>query len=234
MMLLRYSALCLLTILTAVGCASTTVTDRQAYEGARLPRPDRILVYDFAASAADLPAGYVVPQYGPPSTPPTQQQLEAGRQLGAQVAKELIGELRGVGLPAVPAAGQPAPRLNDIVLIGYFQSIDKGQLAERTVLGFGAGATELKTVVEAYRMTAAGLVRLGAGDVSDAGSKAPGEAMPLAIAVASGNPIGLIVSSAAKVEGEASGRTTIEGAAKRTAQEIGTQLKGAAQRQGWI
>jgi hypothetical protein len=58
--------------------------------------------------------------------------------------------------------------------------------------------------------------------------------MPLAIAVASGNPIGLVVSSAAKVEGEVSGRTTIEGSAKRTAQEIGTQLKAAAQRQGWI
>jgi len=44
---------------------------------------------------------------------------------------------------------------------------------------------------------------------------------PLVVAAASGNPIGLIVSSAAKAEGEMSGRTTIEGAAKRTAKEIG-------------
>jgi hypothetical protein len=205
------------------------------YEGPRLPRPERIIVYDFAAAASDLPPGFTAPtEYGQPSAPPTPQQLEAGRQLGAQVAKELVGELRAMGLPAVGAAGQPAARPNDIVLVGYFSSVDKGQMAERMVLGFGAGAADLKTVVEGYRMTPAGLQRLGYGDVNAAGSKAPGAAMPLAVAVASGNPIGLIVSSAAKVEGEVSGRTTIEGSAKRTAKEIGDQLKLAAQRQGWI
>jgi hypothetical protein len=47
-------------------------------------------------------------------------------------------------------------------------------------------------------------------------------------------PIGFIVSSAAKVEGEATGRTTIEGAGTRTAQVIAEQLKIACQRQGWI
>src|SRR5262249_37942816 len=190
---------------------------------------------DFTADASDLPPGFRLPaDLGQPSVPPTPQQQEAGRQLGALVAKELVGELRGMGLPAVPAAGQPGPRLNDIVLIGYFHSVDTGNRAERMVLGFGAGAADLKTVVEPYRMTPAGLVRLGYGDVDSAGGKGPGAAMPLAVAVASGNPIGLIVSSAAKVEGEASGRTTIEGAAKRTAQEIGAQLKVGAQRQGWI
>jgi hypothetical protein len=51
---------------------------------------------------------------------------------------------------------------------------------------------------------------------------------------ATGNPTGLIVSSAAKAEGELSGRTTIEGTAKRTAKEIGDQLRVAFQRQGWI
>ncbi len=41
-------------------------------------------------------------------------------QLGARVAKDLVTEIRGMGLPAVPAAGQPAPRVGDIVLMGYF------------------------------------------------------------------------------------------------------------------
>jgi hypothetical protein len=54
------------------------------------------------------------------------------------------------------------------------------------------------------------------------------------MAVASGNPVGLIVSSAAKAEGETSGASTVEGSAKRTAQEIAEKLKVAAQRQGWI
>src|SRR5215468_11978503 len=41
-------------LLLMSGCAKTTVSDRQSYEGPRLARPARILVYDFAASQADL------------------------------------------------------------------------------------------------------------------------------------------------------------------------------------
>jgi hypothetical protein len=37
------------------GCASTEVTNRKRYEGAKLPRPDRIIVYDFTADPADVP-----------------------------------------------------------------------------------------------------------------------------------------------------------------------------------
>jgi hypothetical protein len=48
------------------------------------------------------------------------------------------------------------------------------------------------------------------------------------------HPIGFVVGSAAKVEGQVSGRTTVEGDAKRTAKEIAAQIKVACQRQGWI
>lgn len=67
-----------------------------------------------------------------------------------------------------------------------------------------------------------------------AAAKGPGIAIPIALAAATANPIGLIVSSAAKIEGEASGRTTIEGAGKRTGKLIADQLRVAFQRQGWI
>ena len=62
----------------------------------------------------------------------------------------------------------------------------------------------------------------------------PGVALPLVMLAASGNPLGLIVSSAAKAEGEISGRTTIDGAAKRTAKEIADRLQVAFRKQGWI
>ena len=139
-----------------------------------------------------------------------------------------------MGLPAVQAGGQPPPQLNDIASVGYFVSVDSGSVAKRFAIGFGSGAPQLQTVVEVYVMSDKGLRRLGSAELGSTGPKGPGEALPLAIAVASGNPIGLIVSSAAKVEGEVSGRTTAEGSAKRTAKEIAEQLKVGAQRQGWI
>ena len=228
-------AACAFALAVVAGCASTTVTNRQMYEGGKIARPDRIIVHDFAATAADIPAGSAVAgQYAQPSTPPTAAEVEVGHKVGAEVAKDLVAEIQAMGLPAVQAAGQPAPRVGDIVIMGYFESIDTGSMVKRIALGFGSGAADLKTAVEGYLMTDKGLRRLGSGDVDSAGGKAPGVAIPLAVAAASGNPIGLVVSSAAKVEGEVSGRTTIEGAAKRTAKEIADQLRVAFQKQGWI
>src|SRR5262249_988199 len=45
----------LLLCAAVAGCASTKVSDRQILVTERLPRPDRILVYDFAAPPADIP-----------------------------------------------------------------------------------------------------------------------------------------------------------------------------------
>jgi len=58
--------------------------------------------------------------------------------------------------------------------------------------------------------------------------------VPLAVALASGNPVGLIVSSGVKVYGEASGRSTVEGRAQQTAKEIAAQLKTRFAEEGWI
>ena len=225
------TAACALLLMS--GCAKTTVTDRQYYEGPRLAKPARILVYDFAASQADLPPGYGTAVSAPP-VDQTADDLSLGRKLGAEVAKDLVEELQKMGLPAVSANGQPPPQLNDIAVVGYFVSIDPGNIAKRFAIGFGSGAPELATAVEVYVMSSQGLRRLASGELNSAGSKGPGVAVPLAVAAATGNPIGLIVSTAAKVEGQVSGRTTIEGSARRTAQDIAEQMKAGAQRQGWI
>jgi hypothetical protein len=222
-----------LALLLLVGCAQTTVSQQQAYEGPRLARPNRIIVYDFAASVSDLPPGYAAAITAPPVSQTTND-VSLGRKLGAEVAENLVAELQGMGLPAVRAAGQPPPKVGDVTIVGYFVSVDPGNVAKRFAIGFGSGAAELQTVVEGYLMTDKGLRRLGEGEISSTGPKGPGEATSLAMAVASGNPVGLIVSSAVKVEGEASGKSTVEGSAKRTAQEIAEKLKAAAQRQGWI
>ena len=108
--------------------------------------------------------------------------------------------------------------------MGYFESVDTGRATRRIVPGFGSGAAHLRTAVEGYVMTKNGLQRIESGVVDSAGGKAPGVAVPLALAIASGNPIGLAVSSAMKVEG----------AEKRTAKEIADQLRVSFQREGWI
>jgi hypothetical protein len=224
----------LLALVVLAGCASSKVTSHQPYEG-KIARPDRIIVYDFAATPADLPADVAIAgENFAPSTPQTAQQIAVGRKLGAEIAKDLVIEIQDMGLPAVQAAGQPAPRVGDVLIMGYFVSVQEGGATERVVLGFGSGAAELKTVVKVFLMTAQGLRPLGSGEIEAGSGEMPGGAVPLAVAVVTANPVGLVVAGAAKAYGEASGSETIEGAARRTAQEIAGKCRIAAEKQGWI
>ncbi|MDG4576197.1 MAG: DUF4410 domain-containing protein [Defluviicoccus sp.] len=221
-------------VVVITACASTEVTERHRYDGATLPRPERIIIHDFTANPAEVPPGSAFADHTAGAVAPTADQLAVTRKLGAEVAKELVANLSDAGLPAVRAAGQPAPAINDIVIRGYFVSVDKGSAAERVLVGFGAGDAKLMTAVEGYQMTAQGLRLLGSAEVNSGGGKMPGVVVPLAVLAATANPIGLIVGGAVKAAGEIDGSATIEGSAKRTADEIAVQLKEAAEKQGWI
>ena len=157
-----------------------------------------------------------------------------GRQLGAQIAKELVADIQGMGLPAQEAGAATSPQVGDIVIRGYLLSIQQGSEAKRLAIGFGTGASELKTAVEGFQMTSQGLRKLGSGTVEAGGSKTPGSALGVVGLIASGNPAGLIVSSGMKIYGEESGSAKVEGRAKQTAKEIADQLKIGFQQQGWI
>ena len=54
------------------------------------------------------------------------------------------------------------------------------------------------------------------------------------VAIATKNPLGLIVSTGVKMHGEVSGSSTIEGKAKEIAKEIGEQIRPRFEQQGWI
>lgn len=222
-------------LIVLAGCASTTVTSRDQYTGERLPRPDRIIVRDFAATPADIAAGSATAASAAlPSTPQTAEEIEVGRRLGAQVAKELVADIQNMGLPAVSAQGQPAPRVGDIVITGYFTSVEEGSAGKRLLLGFGSGAAKLATHVEGSRMTDSGPVRLGSGSVASGGGKTPGAAAPIMVVAATGNPVGLLISGGAKLYQYKTGSDTIQAEAKRTADEIAANLQEAFKKQGWI
>jgi uncharacterized protein DUF4410 len=225
----------LFALLVLTGCASTDVSNRETYQGEKLARPDRIIVYDFAATPDEVPAESTLPSDAAgAATPQTPEEIEEGRKLGAEVAKQLVADLQDMGLPAVHAEGQPPPRVGDIVIKGSFVTVEEGSAGKRVLVGFGSGGADLKTVVEGYQMTDQGLRKLGGGDVASGGNKTPGMAVPLAVMAATANPLGLIVVGAMKAHGEITGSSTIEGRAKATADEIAAQLKTAAQKQGWI
>jgi hypothetical protein len=235
MLSLRAISALLFSCVVVVGCASTNVTDQTPMSKEAVARPDRIWVYDFAATPGDIPADSALSgKVAAASTPPTAEQVATARQLGALIATDLVENIRAMGLPATRAGPGSSPKVGDGVIRGYLVSVESGRAGTRFIIGFGTGAAELDTVVEGYVMTAQGLRKLGSGTLSSSGSKTPGVVMPAAVAVATGSPVGLIVVGGAKLYGEATGRSGIEGRAKETADEIAEQLQIRFQDRGWI
>lgn len=223
---------CLLALVFVAGCASTKVADREILVTEKVPRPNRILVYNFAATPADAPE--LANQSIEGGTPQTAEQIRVGRQLGAQIASHLAAEIRALGLPGAEVAIGTQPQLNDIVIKGYLLSVQEGSATKRMALGLGAGTSELRTAVEGFQMTPQGLRKLGSGTVDSAGNKTPGAAVGIAGLIATGNPAGLIVSTGMKAYGEASGSSKLEGRAEMTAKEIAAKIKPRFEQQGWI
>ena len=231
----RHVGMCLMVLAVGAGCASTEVSDREMLVTEKVPRPEHIWVYDFAATPAEIPAGSALA--GQPvehATPQTPEQIATGRQVGAQIAVELVREIRGMGMPVQLASGAPSPKVNDIVIRGYLLSIDEGDATRRVTVGFGSGASHLTAAVEGFQVTAHGLRKLGGGKVDSGGAKTPGGAVGVAALIATGNPVGLIVGGGAKAYGEYSGSSKIEGRAKAIAKEIADALRKRFQEQGWI
>jgi hypothetical protein len=227
--------LCLFALLIIAGCASTKVTSRNEQVTGKLPKPAHIWVYDFAATPADVPAeSSLAGQYSEHSTPQTAEQIATGRKLGAEIAKELIKQIRDMGMPAELGGSGTKPQINDIVIRGYLISYNKGSAAKRILIGFGSGASDLKVAAEGFQMTAQGLRKVGSGTLDAGGGKTPGADLGVLSLIATHNPAGLIISSGMKIYGQESGRSTVQGRAEQTAKEIAAVLKKRFQEQGWI
>jgi hypothetical protein len=225
----------LLSGLFLAGCASTKISDRQTDFTGQLPKPGQIIVYDFVTSPEGVsPDSALGTQKLPPANPQTPEQIALDRQLGMQIAEELAQEIRAMGLPGVSQEKARPAQVNDLLIRGYLLTVDQGSEVKRVALGFGSGASDLKTLVEGYQMTANGPRKLGQGSIDAGGGKAPGGALGVAALLVTHNPVGLAVQAGVQGYGELSGSAKIQGRAKQTAKEIADQLKIRFKEEAWI
>lgn len=230
-----YVGLCLLVLLPFAAHAATKITERNEIVTEKIPKPAHIWVYDFAATAADLPPDSALAgQVSAHSKPQTPEQIATGRKVGAEIADDLVKQIQALGMPAERATAQSKPQINDIVIHGYLVSVVAGSEKKRISIGFGSGASELKAAAEGFQVTDHGLRKLGGGSSDSTGGKMPGADLGVVGLIAMHNPIGLIVSTGVKVHEEKTGKSTLEGRAEDTANEIASVLKQRFEEQGWI
>jgi Domain of unknown function (DUF4410) len=227
-------------IVAIAGCATTKVEPIGVYSGQEaLPKPDRILVYDFAVSPDEVSLNS-----GPlarlrqhmSDKDQTEAELEVGREVAAALSEELVEQIRALGLPAERASDAPSHMDRDLTIEGQFVSIDEGNRLRRMFVGFGLGNTEVKTLVQVYRWTNGGRALVQEFETSAAGSKLPGMGPMMGVGAAARGAVGLAtaagVSGAARTAGEF--RHAVEAEARRTAEVLTKHLAQFFAAQGWI
>ena len=225
------SVLGLCVLCALVSC--TSVRTVSEYSGGPLPRPDRVLVADFAVSPEDvkLDRGISARVYAAAKgSSRTAQELEIGRKVASALSLKLVAEIRKLGLDAQRSMGSPMPRGNDLVIDGHFISIDEGNRTERVVVGLGMRRSDVQTEVQVYQ--SARLVEQF--EVEAKSGRKPGAAETMGVGAAA-DSLGVAAAVSGTVAvGSETFSANVEADASRTAKKLAQQLAVFFVRQGWI
>jgi hypothetical protein len=217
------------------GCASATgvPTQRASLE---LPRPDRVLVHDFAVTPEEvaLDRGILPRVMRTGARSQTEEEINVGKAVARALSDNLVSELRSRGIDAHLASNSARAGETTASIRGRFVHIDEGDQTMRTVIGFGFGSSQVRTHVQIYQ-GAYGDARLVAeGDTVTQSGLKPGMGPMVGVGAIAGRAgTAAAVSGATTVVSETFFQT-VEADAKRTAKEIADHIARYYKERGWI
>ncbi|HYZ31874.1 MAG TPA: DUF4410 domain-containing protein [Crenalkalicoccus sp.] len=225
-------------VLLAPGCTRPRVAELERYDGRALPRPDRILVQDFAVSPQEVQLdsglrGRLMQAFSGESV--SQQQYQAARETSAALADAVAEGLRRYGIPVQRTTGSAAPGPGRALLVdGQILSVDEGNRTKRTLIGLGRGMSSVEAGVQLYFVEGGAAPRLlERFDASADSGYAPGAAETMGAGAAAGR----LASSAALSgagHGVLEGRSASDtGEARRIGQAIATRIGNYLVQEGW-
>ncbi len=222
----------------ALGCAGAQVTQSVSSAPITATQPTAVVVYPFAVDTSDvsLNSGIFQATYRNMSDENQgAEQLQLAHQTAQNICVQVATNLTQKGITAtclqrgVPPAGN-----NVLVLEGQFTDISEGNRLRRMVIGLGAGASKVDTVVQVVQKTPQGSSELldfatsadsgympGAGITGPAGAAAGGAtaAASLGVNIAAGGVKNFTSSTGYLVD--------------KTSDQIVQQMVNYYNRQGW-
>jgi hypothetical protein len=222
-----------LAVVLAFGCARARVKNVEEARSRPLPRPPRVVVFDFYTGAADVGVDTSV---GRRATRAVRLSVNPPDLLAQAVADSLasrmVADINALGLSAVRATGAAPPGVNDLVVEGQFVRIDEGSQTRRFVIGFGVGATELRTQVQLFQVTARGWEPIQQFETVATGARFPGAGFFVAGGAVAGTvATSAMISSGVGVVREV--RASIDADARRTSEQITRNLSELYAAQRW-
>jgi hypothetical protein len=236
---IKFGFFTVLVLAVAFGCAPTNV-QQEKMTVSQLPRPDRILVYDFAVSPAEveldkgLSADLMQKYEKHKGETRTAEEIKVGHKVADALAEELVKKIRGYGLMAERAFGLPQAKGKVLMVKGQLLSIDEGNRTERVVIGLGAGRTDVQANVQVYEMTPEGMKKVDSLRGTAKSGRKPGMGEMMGLGAIAGHLLVSTVVSGALSAGTEMTSATVEADGKRLAEDIAKDLGKFFVDQDWI
>lgn len=229
----------LLAGVTLAACSHASVQTTQDYTGAALLRPDRVMVRDFVVSPNEvtLDSGRLAGirrMFSGQSD--SEQQIAKAQAVVAAISNTLVQEIQAMGLPAerIAADATVAPSSRVALIDGNVLDINEGNRAKRVAIGFGAGASDVKTSTAlAYLAPMAPPREIATFQASGTSGYAPGVVVTGGAGAAAGAATSVAVSGGMQAYREKNTATT-SADADDIGKKIAEQLRQQFIAQGWI
>jgi hypothetical protein len=186
--------------LAVFGCAGAKVTQQSSAAPISNTPPTAVAIYPFAANASDVSLNssiFQVAYRNMSDSNESADQLQIARQTAQNICVQVAANLTQKGITTTCLQrGVPPTGSNVLVLDGEFTDISEGNRLRRMVIGLGAGASKVDTVVQVIQKTDQGSTEIldfttsadsgympGAGITGPAGAAAGGAAAAASLGV---------------------------------------------------
>jgi hypothetical protein len=216
-------------LLGLTACGQSAVRPIARIADGPLPRPTRILLYDFAVDAVDVSEYQGIMRQQPANPNAAERQRDLGKFAANTLAANLAQALRQLGFTVDRVPRATPVENHDLLIDGQFENVDEGSPLRRLLIGFGSGAAKMETRARVYQ----GAERrklLEFITTSDSG-KFPGAVAtaPAGIAAPVTAGVGLAGSRAIT-----SGPSDVAAMAAANADQAARYLSEFFARQGWV
>jgi Domain of unknown function (DUF4410) len=135
----------------AWACGQTGIRRATVTADGKLPRPNRILIYDFAVNEQEVKEYQGIMRQQPTIKDAAERERLLARDVKNALAEELSDQLQSLGFVVQRVErGTPATG-TDLLIDGQFVTIDEGNPLHRLVIGFGNGASAVQAQAQVYQ-----------------------------------------------------------------------------------
>ena len=222
---------CLLWIVA--GCGQTGIRRTALVPETNLPRPNRILVSDFAVSEQEVKEYQGIMRQQPNIKDASERERLLAKEVKDALGDEVVDGLKSLGFIVERVDRGAKATGQDLLIDGQFLTVDEGNPLRRLVIGFGTGASMVQTQVQLYQGQEARKL-MEFTTQADSG-KMPGAAPTLGAGAAAqgGVTAGMAVANAA-VSGVKTYKSDVARMAASSGDQVVRYLSEFFAKQGWI